>query len=367
MNYPWGYTDNGGGEDNFWANFRWEFDDVELIWMRHADRNDVIFGGRDWIGNNLSIDLKPAFEQSTQPASLQITSPGVFDIGVPVHLELKLENISDRPIEVFDRLQPEEGLLRVVIERPDGEIVNFVPPLRRLMTPPEPTEVAPGESTFASIGLSFGSKGHQFAQPGEYLITVFFPCFPLGFVATATHRIRIAHPLTRGSEELAHLLTSQEAAQFLYYGGSRRNPEVTERLMEATERYVESDPVAVRHIAAALGRNAARIHKRVEMKKGKRVIVASPADPDLAVKQLKVAMSPLPGEYRLMSAFDPLTEARLVGQLADGYLELGKSKDATSVLDDTAKRLKQEGGPAVAIDELQRRSKSLKGKQSNKT
>ena len=61
MNYPWGYTDNGGGETNFWSNFRWEFDDVELIWMRHADRNDVIFGGRDWIGDNLSVDLGPAF------------------------------------------------------------------------------------------------------------------------------------------------------------------------------------------------------------------------------------------------------------------------------------------------------------------
>jgi hypothetical protein len=34
-------------------------DDVELIWMRHQDRRDVIFGGRDWIGNNLSIHVEP--------------------------------------------------------------------------------------------------------------------------------------------------------------------------------------------------------------------------------------------------------------------------------------------------------------------
>ncbi len=36
-NYAWGYTGGGGGETAFWTNYRWEFDDVELIWMRHGD------------------------------------------------------------------------------------------------------------------------------------------------------------------------------------------------------------------------------------------------------------------------------------------------------------------------------------------
>ncbi|MDH5616619.1 MAG: hypothetical protein OEY62_08780, partial [Acidimicrobiia bacterium] len=172
MNYPWGYTDSGGGETNFWSNFRWEFDDVELIWMRHADRNNVIFGGRDWMGNNLSMDLKPAFDQGHRPVTLELQSPNVFDVGVPVQLQLKLVNTSDSPVRVIDRLQPEEGLLRVFIERPGGEIVSFVPPVRRLMAPPETVELAPGEATYATIGLSFGAKGHQFAEPGEHLIRI---------------------------------------------------------------------------------------------------------------------------------------------------------------------------------------------------
>jgi len=63
-----------------------------------ADRNDVIFGGRDWMGNNLSMDLKPAFDQGHRPVTLELQSTDVFDIGVPVQLELKLVNTSDSPV-----------------------------------------------------------------------------------------------------------------------------------------------------------------------------------------------------------------------------------------------------------------------------
>jgi hypothetical protein len=38
MNYPWGFTGGSGGETAFWTSFAWAFDDVEVRWMRHADR-----------------------------------------------------------------------------------------------------------------------------------------------------------------------------------------------------------------------------------------------------------------------------------------------------------------------------------------
>jgi hypothetical protein len=366
MNYPWGYTDNGGGEENFWANFRWEFDDPELVWMRHADRNDVIFGGNDWIGNNLSADLKPAFEQVDAPVRFDVAGPSVFDIGVPVHLALQVENTSATPVQVIDRLQPEEGMLRVLIQRPSGDIVEFVPPVRRLMAPPVRAELAPGETLNASIGLSYGAHGHQFAQTGEYIITVYFPCFPLGFLAVASHRIRIAHPLTRGSEELAHLLTGKEAAQFLYFGGSARNADLTAELAEATDRFGESDPAAVRHIAGALARNAARTHKRIDVKRGRRVIVARDPDPDVAVAQIKAATEPLPDRYRAPSAFDAVSESKLVAEVADGLMVAGKKREATTVLNAATKRLKRAGGPASAVQRLESRLAKPKGKATRK-
>jgi hypothetical protein len=36
------------GEDRFWKKFQFEFDDSELMHLRHGFRNNVIFGGRNF-------------------------------------------------------------------------------------------------------------------------------------------------------------------------------------------------------------------------------------------------------------------------------------------------------------------------------
>jgi hypothetical protein len=359
MNYPWGYTGGAGGETAFWENLRWEFDDVELIWMRHADRSDVIFGGRDWIGNNLSAYSRAEIERPGGALELSVSSAEVFDFGVPVTLQLALTNTSSAPLSVVvDQLQPEDGLTRVFIERPNGDIVEFVPPVLRHKAPPEPTELAPGEAAYESILLSFGANGHQFADQGAYLIRVLVPCFPFGYVVGRAHRIRIAAPATRASEDLAHILTSYEASKFLYFGGSRRYPELTGQLEEATGRFAESDPIAVRYIQYALGRDAARRHKRVEVKKGRRVVVGE--DPDLkrAVGLLDAARAPV--KAREGHALDALTLTDAATRLAACHLELGQNAKAVTVLEQTAKDLKARSAPTPAVDRITRELAELK-------
>jgi len=359
MNYPWGYTGGAGGETAFWENFRWEFDDVELIWMRHADRNDVIFGGRDWIGNNLSAYSRAEIERPGGALELGVSSAEVFDFGVPVTLQLALTNTSSAPLSVVvDQLQPEDGLTRVFIERPNGDIVEFVPPVLRHKAPPEATELGPGEAAYESTLLSFGAKGHQFADPGEYLIRVLVPCFPFGYVVGRAHRIRIAAPATRASEDLAHLLTGYEASKFLYFGGSRRYPELTGRLEEATGRYAESDPMAVRHIQYALGRDAARRHKRVEVKKGRRVVVGEEPDLKRAVGLLDAARAPV--KAREGHALDALTLTDAATRLAACHLQLGENAKAATVLEQTAKDLKARSAPAPAVDRITRELAEVK-------
>src|SRR5690606_24986403 len=42
MNYPWKFP---GGAAAYWSSFPFQFDDQELVHMRHAFRNDIVMGG----------------------------------------------------------------------------------------------------------------------------------------------------------------------------------------------------------------------------------------------------------------------------------------------------------------------------------
>ena len=117
MNYPWGFTGGAGGETAFWTSFAWVFDDVELSWMRHADRADVIFGGRDWIGNNLSEFLSPASNAAGAPVEVILEGPSLVDASEPVVVSIAVVNNGPVPIAVPRDLSPESGRVRVYIER----------------------------------------------------------------------------------------------------------------------------------------------------------------------------------------------------------------------------------------------------------
>lgn len=334
MNYPWSYTGGSGTtwsqkENDFWSDFRWEFDDVELIWMRHADRNDVIFGGRDWIGNNLSIYTEPEIERTDAPLSLEVRAWDVFDFAQPVRVELKLKNISKSPLRVSSLLEPEDGFVTLYIRQPNGDIVRYIPPMHRTKEPNE-VELASGESIYETVLLSYGAKGPCFQVPGQYRIRAYYDLAGVGLIVSPNCRLRVANPLRRSTEELAHILFSREAAKFLYFGGTERYPELTSRLKEAVERYATTDPVVVRHIHAALGRHLARPFKHVTTKGDRRVIVRRDAILEEATGHLEAARSLLP--VTRVSALDHISYNRLSKLLAECYQQQGKTSDAIRVL-----------------------------------
>jgi len=338
MNYPWGYTGGAGGESAFWSNFRWEFDDVELIWMRHGNRNDVIFGGRDWIGNNLSIYSEPEMERQNATLSLEVRAWDVFDFGQPVRVELKLKNISDKAQKVDARLQPEDSLVTLYITRPNREIVRYIAPVRR-DTAPKEVELAAGESLYESVLLSYGAKGPQFREPGEYLVRAYYSNTNTGTIVSPSCRLRVAVPFKRSTEELAHLVFSHGAAKFLYFGGTERYPDVTSNLKEAVQKYAKSDPAVVRHIAAALGIHESRPFKQVATKRGKRVITLRRANLNEAITHLETARQLLPEMN--VSALDNITYNRLSIRLADCYLRQEKRAQAEQTLKESLHYLQE--------------------------
>jgi hypothetical protein len=354
MNYPWGYTP--GGESAFWSNFRWEFDDVELVWMRHADRLDVIFGGRDWIGNNLSIYTEPEFESVNAPLALEVRANKVFEFGEPVQIELKLTSVSPVPQKVVPLLEPEDGLIGIYIRRPNGDHVLYVPPVRRLKDRAT-VELGPGESLYETVTLSYGAKGPQFSEPGEYRIRAFYDARDVGVAISPSCRVRIAAPTGRENEELAHLLFDHGAAKFMYFGGTERYPNTTSQLEEAVERYAKTNPATVRHIHAALGIRQSSPVKQVILKKDLRVVSKREANLDEAVLHLDAArklMTP-----RRISALDNITYNRISWLLADCYEIQAKTDEAGNLLSDSRRYLKRREVIAPILETYQTRVKEL--------
>jgi hypothetical protein len=328
MNYPWGYT-GGSGETGFWSNFRWEFDDVELIWMRHQDRRDVIFGGRDWIGNNLSIYVEPEAEITGMPLRLQLSVDPILDFAEPVRVTITLTNISDSPTLAMDRLDPEDHFVTLYLRTPSGEFVRYVPPVYRLKSPGDPVELKPGQSLQQSALISFGAKGILFQDPGEYRLRAYYGRTEEAVVMSRSIRFRVAAPRSVEDEEMAYLLFSAEAAKFLYFKGTERYPVVSSQLQEAVNKYKATHPRIVRHIREALGVHAGRAFKRVEEQKGKRQVVTRKPKIKDAVTHLQGVLSDPDAQSRPLS---PPHYAQIVLRLADVHRVQGAKEDASKTL-----------------------------------
>lgn len=360
MNYPWGFTGGTGGENQFWTNFRWEFDDDELIWMRHGNRRDVIFGGNDWIGNNLSRYTEPENEMENAPLSLEIRGREVLSLAEPVRLELKLKNISSESLQVVNRLQPEDQLLAIYIKRPNGEHVRYIAPVRRFKAPGDVVDLAPGESVYSSVMLSYGAKGLHFQEPGEYLIRAYYGGEEQGFIMSRSFRLRISAPHSKETEELVHLMFDHRAAKFMYFNGGHRYPQIVSKLQEASKKYIKSHPEIIRHVQVALGLHFARDYKRINKKRDKRVISLIKADNKEANKYMSDCLKILPGEKK--SYLDNITFNRVSSFIIDSLEHSKKWNEAESQLIDSLDYLQNNKVVNSVISKYKRRLKKIKKK-----
>jgi hypothetical protein len=347
MNYPWGYD---AGETAFWSNFRWEFDDEELIWMRHANRNDVIFGGNDWIGDNLSVFVMPQMETPVTPLTLELRSQDSFEWGEPVRVEIKVKNVSTQPQQLMPLLQPEDGSLSIYMARPGGEFVRYKPPLLRYRTAPA-ARLAPGESLYATALLSFGATGFQFQNPGTHLLRGYLDVPGVGPIISAARTVRIRRPVERSTEELGELLFSYPAAKLLYFGRTERQAGTISRFREAAEKYAATDPVLVRHMRAALGTNALGPFKYVTAKGGKRMVVTRPPQMKLGAAHLQAALEPVTPAGR--TVFDNITYNRLSRKLMDAYLLMDNPAEAAKVRSRALRYLLSQKVPEAAVRDYQ--------------
>jgi hypothetical protein len=255
MNYAWRY-DNRNGADTFWARSMLQFDEEELIHIRHGDRAAVIMGGDEWAsGGHLESPFGVVESDDTGPIELLVRTHRYYGALEPVSVELRLRNRLPVEVPVDARLAPEHGNVLVEIRRPNGIVVQYSPvactvgdPAIRVLAP---TGVDDGSDRYSErVLLAYGSNGHLFAQPGEYLVRAFYTAGDQTLSVSNTARLRVGSPYDAEADRLAYELHSDQAGLALVLGGSRSTH--LEEGMDVLERVSAAGGIAGAAAAAAI-------------------------------------------------------------------------------------------------------------------
>ncbi|MGE0260767.1 MAG: hypothetical protein AB7T18_18660, partial [Alphaproteobacteria bacterium] len=118
MNYPWNYP---GGAAAFWNAFPFQFDDPELVHLRHGFRNNVIMGGNPFATGAAVIDPDVMADQAADHSALDFQIEPAhrsFALGEPVVVMLSLGCHDRRGKLVQPYLHPKAKMTSIAILKP---------------------------------------------------------------------------------------------------------------------------------------------------------------------------------------------------------------------------------------------------------
>ncbi|MFN0029846.1 MAG: hypothetical protein ACKV2O_22045 [Acidimicrobiales bacterium] len=255
MNYAWKY-DNQNGAGSFWANSMLQFDDEELVHIRHGDRASVVMGGDQW-GSGGHLESPYSFIQEPgAPLELLVRGRGYYEALEPVTVELRLRNLLDLEFAVDARLAPEYGNVLIEIRKPNGLVVPFSPISCQIAAPElrvlRPAGVDDGSDRYSELVLvAYGSDGHLFSDPGDYLIRAVYTASDQVIAVSNTERLRVGSPHNEETDRLALELHHDQAGLALALEGSRSRH--LETGMSTLLRVVDVGGFAGAVVAATVG------------------------------------------------------------------------------------------------------------------
>ena len=307
MNYPWKYP--LGGEAAFWSSFPFQFDDGELIHLRHAYRNNIITGASPFaIGSGMErpeLMDDPIANNTGLRLDISTANPN-FALGEPVVLTLKLQATDQCGKQVHPYLHPNTQLVTIAIAKPGGKIVAYEPMIDHLVGPADQT-IKLGESIEASAYIGFGKGGLTFDQPGRYQIRAIYHTLDGSTVYSNTIQTRVRYPVTAKEERLADLMMGEAQGTLLYLLGS--DSDSLKSGANAFEKVLAEygdDPMA-NYVRLVKGTNAARGFKTVIP--NEELVGLRKADVETASALLTAAVSD-------QSPIDTITKSETLDKLA---------------------------------------------------
>jgi len=220
MNYPFNYP-APGGEATYWSQFAFQFDNEEIIHLRHAFRNDIVMGANNFaIGSSLGREIMadPVHNHSGLHFSIS-THQKKFLLGEPVVLQLALSSSESRSQKVHSWLHPNCNLVKIIISKPNGVVLAYEPYIEHLVGSRE-TSIGRDDVLRDSAYIGYGKDGLYFDQPGNYQIRAAYRAIDGSEILSEIITIRVSYPVTAVEEELAELFMGDEQGKLLYMLGS---------------------------------------------------------------------------------------------------------------------------------------------------
>jgi len=323
MNYPWNYP---GGAGAFWSAFPFQFDDPELIHLRHGFYKNVIMGG-DPFGTNAKL-IDPAVVadpvRDETGFRLQIEPhQKSYALGEPVILKLALSVTDRRGKVAHPHLHPKAGMTSVVIKKPNGEIVPYEPYIDHLMDS-QPTFLPDGQAIEETAYIGYGADGLYFDQPGKYKVRAIYQAPDGSPVYSDVTEIRVRYPVTQTDEELADLLTGDEQGALFYLLGSESEALSSgNRAFDIVLEKHAKHPLAD-YVQAARGVNLARTFVIVDD--------AAPGRAEVRPPKLDAAEGLLNAATASNSRIDDLSKAQFLTKLAGEQRRNGDEDAANATL-----------------------------------
>jgi hypothetical protein len=242
MHYPQNYVGPAGsGPAAYWRAFPFQFDDEELVHLRHGFRNDIVPGGRPFGQGASDIDPEAFAEPVVNESglALEIRGPAQFMLGAPVVIEFRLSLTDLRGRVVNALIHPNHGFTQLGIARLGGRPVVFRPMMTQCADP-ELVELGHGDpAIYASAYVGYGRDGFYFDSPGTYELRALYTAPDGSRIMSNALRVRIAAPLDRQEDELAQLFSGdQQGALFFLLGSSAPTLEAgNAAFQEALDKY----------------------------------------------------------------------------------------------------------------------------------
>lgn len=345
MNYPQNFP---GGANAFWSTFPFEFDDLEVIHLRHALRDNIIIGGNPF-GNGAALAGLETFTTPVEDRSglkLELRAQESFALGEPVVVELKLSRESNGTKVVHKQLHPNYTFVQIAIQEPSGEVVVYEPPIEHCIEVETAALDEAHPAIYESAYIGYGKYGLYFTQPGRYQLRAVYNAFDGSLVVSNKMILRVRTPLSQADEQVSDLFLGDEQGMLLYLLGS--DSEALHKGNQAFEQVLaehKEHPLAV-YAELVQGWNAARQFKVLE--EGDQMRVRQPKYDQADQLLSAVVEGSVTGK-----GVDNITLNMTMRQLAKVKDEGGDEEGAVATLDSMVAVFQEKQVPAHVLSFIQ--------------